>query len=79
MTEQTTLASELCPLVGGATLRPWRCSLISKPSLHPATHPNPHNYPSQKSPIFAQQLEEEEAEEPLGSRILVGYDSAHEG
>lgn len=42
---------------------PWGCSLIS--------------IPSQKSPIFAQQLEEE-TEEQLGSRILVGYDNAHE-
>lgn len=63
MTEQTNLASELCPLVG--VVAPGcgggGCHLIS--------------ISSQKSPIFAQQLE---MEEPLGSRILVGYDNAHE-
>lgn len=46
-------------------LRPGSCSLISILSQE------------KKSPIFAQQLEEE-TEEPLGSRILVGYDNAHE-
>lgn len=65
MTEQTILASKRCPLVGVA-VAPWlgSCSLISILS-------------HKKNSIFAQQLEEE-MEEPLGSRILVGYDNAHE-
>ena len=37
---------------------------------------NKHPF-TKTAPIFAQQLEEE-TEEPLGSRILVGYDNAHE-
>ncbi len=64
MIEQTSLASELCPLVGVAAPGWGSCSLISILS-------------HKKSPIFAQQLGEE-TEEPLGSRILVGYDNAHE-
>ena len=64
MIEQTIRASELCPLVGVAA--PPARELFS--NQHPFT---------KTAPIFAQQLEEE-TEEPLGSRILVGYDNAHE-
>ncbi|KAI9515870.1 hypothetical protein NQZ68_020398 [Dissostichus eleginoides] len=61
------VSEQVCPLVGVAT--PEAGELLS--NKHPFTRKN------KKSPIFAQQLEEE-TEEPLGSRILVGYDNAHE-
>lgn len=70
MIEQTILASELCPPVGVATPEA-REPLSNK---HPFTKKKKKK---KKSPIFAQQLKEE-TQEPLGSRILVGYDNAHE-
>lgn len=68
MIEQTNLAWELCPLMGVAASPAWGQVPSNK-------HPR-EKEKKKKSPIFAQQLE---TEEPLGSRILVGYDNAQEG
>lgn len=67
MIEQTTLASELCSLMGVAASPAWGQVPSNK---HPLKIKG-----EKKGPIFAQQLE---MEEPLGSRILVGYDNAQE-
>lgn len=66
MIEQTNLASELCPLMGVAASPAWGQVPSNK---------HPLKKKGKKGPIFAQQLE---MEEPLGSRILVGYDNAQE-